>query len=130
MEKRVCSNHGDLNKTPPLDSSISRLCGVSVDTFTDNDISLFVLDGLDVGSKFSDFVFKGSGLDVFSAHVDNTVDVESDILSTGGTELIRKAVLITTSNLDISSDVTVSDFWVVSNPFSIRISDLEKHTTY
>lgn len=109
LEERVSSNDNNLEETPPLDSGISRFGGISVDSFTDDNVSLFVLNTLDIISKLSDLIFKRARLDIFSTHVNDTVNVESNILSTRRTELVGKAVFVSSSNLDISRDITIGN---------------------
>lgn len=65
----------DLSNGPPFDSRVCRFASISVNTFSNDEVCLFVLDELKTSTEVPDFLFNRCNLFII-AHVKLAVDVE------------------------------------------------------
>lgn len=78
---------------PPLDTVVSGLRGVSVGSFPDNNVALFVLDFSSQLGQLSNGAVQGIRVRVVQIHVYDAVNVESHILRLDTGILVQEAVL-------------------------------------
>lgn len=71
------------------------LLTVSVDTFSNDEVFLFVFDSLQTCCEVSNFSFDGEHL-AFVGDVNDAVNVKTDRLVGNGAELVAEAVRVTT----------------------------------
>lgn len=98
LEGSDTNDDSQLESAPPFDSAIGALCGVSVYSFSQNDVFLLILDLCEEFGQLTDFVLEWVGAWGpwgWLWNVDDTVDVETDFLVGTGVGFVAEAVGVT-----------------------------------
>lgn len=125
LEDTLSNNNKQLEKTPPLDTTVGALGCIPVHALTDNNVSLLVADLGHIVGQFADLCLEGILRHLRLGHVDDSVDVEGDFLRVGGPALVTEAVVVFAVGLSSEGVVLVGDGLLVVLAVAERVLDLK-----